>query len=719
MKKTRLITLSILTLLMVFELCLVRPIVNGETINQAPKDTTSFENKVIDNYSSFIDENQYDLDDDVIVTIKFKENKSRNAIEQEIIDKELKRLDYLETYYVTVNNEYANSLNIRNQPKYTCKYGPFVVYKYESYEDFVVSDYSILKNNSYENIETIFIDSSYCDDVADFYPQLVDPLEYLYTDALSDVGLSLINQYDGSGIKIGILEKGIPDNYVNLQNTTYELNSNNALQLPHPFHVSSILGGDNGIARGASLYFASTQAPEYFFNSVDWLVQKDVNIINMSWGTEYGMYDGRSAYADYISKTESITMIAGSGNGANFNAVAPSTGINVISVGGIEKNHLIYSTSCYGIRPQFTKATINPTLVAPGAGISGVMNIITGDRGLTGTSFAAPFVTGIVALLMEEFPNLKSHPEQVMSILAISCIPVVGQTTLYDNNAGFGLVNYQNARKYYNSYYNYSISGEIDENTVITQKNITLEFGGSIIANTCIFFNSEEVDSIDDVVVMDYTEICLAIYDSNTGQLLMNGTQRSNFSYLEYKNETNLGNNPTTSFTIKVYTTIDKETTDTEVCSLTYRKMNHQTYYADGDDVSSVQTRSGTDMYYLGYLSGDEAYVGYIDNFYYGVGEVSYDLSGYNSIANCFMWIDNTGYSDDATCLLYDNLYNYYGLCEVEEDSMIMVDITSIVLNYSIDSFYLIPVPLEDYEEPIEFESTDLVFEIVCWVWGI
>lgn len=717
MKKTRLITLSILTLLMAFELCLVRPIVNGETINQAPKDTTSFENKVIDNYSSFIDENQYDLDDDVIVTIKFKENKSRNAIEQEIIDKELNRLDYLETYYVTANNEYANSLNIRNQPKYTCKFGPFVTYTYDSYDEFLVLDYKILKNNNCNFIETIFIDSSYCEDAADFSSSIyVD--DYLFADALLDVGIFSSNQYDGTGIKIGILESGVTNNFSNLQNTTYELKPNYSSQTEHAFCTSSILGGDNGIAKGSSLYFASASNTTDFFSCIDWLVVKEVNVVNISCGGDRGHYSCKSAYADYISRTQSMTIVAAVGNGADWMAISPSTGVNVISVGGIEVHHLMYKTSSYGIMSQYTKSTINPTLVAPGAKIINIPNIPL-DYDVTGTSFAAPFVTGIVALLMEEFPNLKSHPEQVMSLLAISCIPVVGQTTLYDNNAGFGLVNYQNARKYYNSYYNYSISGEIDENTVITQKNITLEFGGSIIANTCIFFNSEEVDSIDDVVVMDYTEICLAIYDSNTGQLLMNGTQRSNFSYLEYKNETNLGNNPTTSFTIKVYTTIDKETIDTEVCSLTYRKMNHQTYYADGDDVSSVQTRSGTDMYYLGYLSGDEAYVGYIDNFYYGVGEVSYDLSGYNSIANCFMWIDNTGYSDDATCLLYDNLYNYYGLCEVEEDSMIMVDITSIVLNYSIDSFYLIPVPLEDYEEPIEFESTDLVFEIVCWVWGI
>ena len=75
---------------------------------------------------------------------------------------------------------------------------------------------------------------------------------YPFNDALTDVGIPVVKMYDGTGVNIGSIESGIPNNYVNLSGTYYETFGSN--QTAHCFHTSSIYGGNYGIASGADFF---------------------------------------------------------------------------------------------------------------------------------------------------------------------------------------------------------------------------------------------------------------------------------------------------------------------------------------------------------------------------------------------------------------------------------------------------------------------------------
>ena len=87
---------------------------------------------------------------------------------------------------------------------------------------------------------------------------------------------------------------------------------------------------------------------------------------------------------------------------------------------------------------------IKPDLVAPGALIN-TTHIDATHNLASGTSFAAPHVTGSAALLLEKYPGLK--PDQLRSLLTTTTVPV---TDAYGNgfaiaDAGAGRLNLENA----------------------------------------------------------------------------------------------------------------------------------------------------------------------------------------------------------------------------------------------------------------------------------
>ena len=86
------------------------------------------------------------------------------------------------------------------------------------------------------------------------------------------------------------------------------------------------------------------------------------------------------------------------------------------------------------------EAKIRPHLIAPG-GISGGVGITSclvgggfGDCG-AGTSFAAPHVSGMLALLCERNPELT--PDELRDMLLQACVPIGGVNA---NTQGQGLV---------------------------------------------------------------------------------------------------------------------------------------------------------------------------------------------------------------------------------------------------------------------------------------
>lgn len=129
-------------------------------------------------------------------------------------------------------------------------------------------------------------------------------------------------------------------------------------------------------------------------------------IINMSFGDPFES----KLLADAIKFANSLgcILVASSGNDNNSNPHFPSDFEEVISVGGLTETGKRSSISNYGV---------NLSVIAPGE------NILTCERGnsyrrISGTSFAAPYVSAAAAILVQKYPNISAS--QVRSTIEAS-----------------------------------------------------------------------------------------------------------------------------------------------------------------------------------------------------------------------------------------------------------------------------------------------------------
>ncbi len=131
---------------------------------------------------------------------------------------------------------------------------------------------------------------------------------------------------------------------------------------------------------------------------IRWAVDHGARVINLSLG---GSTDG-SAMRDAVTYAvaQGAIVVAAAGNEATADPRYPASYDNVIAVGAITAQGVRWSISNYGVNVDF---------MAPGSTIystywqSGQVNAY---RFMSGTSMAAPHVSGLVALMLSLNPNL-------------------------------------------------------------------------------------------------------------------------------------------------------------------------------------------------------------------------------------------------------------------------------------------------------------------------
>ena len=421
-------------------------------------------------------------------------------------------------YHEGNNKSVLKGIKIENyQELYVSKYSPFIdiTYDYNYFMNHKKDILSELTNNKYVKEVRLIEDEKYID-CMNFLADAVDA-SYVYNNRTKT----------GDGVVVGILESGViktnddllQDVDITIRASTYNLLGKS----DHTTNMAKLIAGTYGIAPGVSLLNA--YASGSLNQEIEWMIDRDVDIINMSFGepgTE-GYYSDESAYVDYIAYTYDIVMVAAVGNNGGMVA-NPALGYNVISVAACVLGGQVVSYSAFDVM----EGPIKPTIAVPGAGISvdGVFGSET-----SGTSASAAVCSGLIALLLEDYPSLATDKARLIALIVTNAY----ESTTYsyeeengfDRDTGGGMFSYQNIIDHYNTAFNYTnTNGEA--NTIFKFRQVYLTEGQNLRAAFASIAKAN--GNCEDTVFTDYDmylrdpdgNIVVSVLDSSTNVMMVN-----------------------------------------------------------------------------------------------------------------------------------------------------------------------------------------------------
>ena len=248
----------------------------------------------------------------------------------------------------------------------------------------------------------------------------------------------------GEGVNIAVIDSGcdiehesLKNNIVGVRNFTDEDNKDPNIvidRVGHGTHVCGIIAADGsnnsiiGVAPSANLYIlkaidgSGTGKVSWVVDAINYAVEKDVDIISMSLGMPKGDAKLERAIKTAISRNILVVCAAGNEGDGNYDVFEysyPASYVDVISVGAVDKK---------GIPASFSNSNLVVDLVAPGVDIISTYPH-NQFASLSGTSMAAPHVTGSLALLKnwsrDEFQRDLTQEE------------IYAQLIKYTRNLGF------------------------------------------------------------------------------------------------------------------------------------------------------------------------------------------------------------------------------------------------------------------------------------------
>jgi len=275
-------------------------------------------------------------------------------------------------------------------------------------------------------------------------------LELREADAV--VGASVARRthgVSGDGVTVAVVDSGIDDDHPAIDRVVAERDFTHEGRTDDPnghgTHVAGIVASDDethtGMAPNASLIDARVLTADgwgytsWVLAGMEYAVDNGADVVSVSLGGSVGTERSNDRYTEAVnSATErGAVVVTSAGNGGDEYGTVTTPGVQsrALTVGASVDDDGVPAFSSRG--PTKYGYYLKPDLVAPGRGVASAKAGTDGFARKTGTSMAAPAVSGVAALLLEANPDWS--PARVRSVLTATADPLSGPD-VYTQGAG-------------------------------------------------------------------------------------------------------------------------------------------------------------------------------------------------------------------------------------------------------------------------------------------
>jgi subtilisin family serine protease len=305
------------------------------------------------------------------------------------------------------------------------------------------------------------------------------PVYPLLCDTLPALGIPRIRQsgHSGSSVLCAVLDTGIDQTHPDFSGRirVFKNFSNEGAvdRVGHGTHVAGIVGGAGhkygGMAPEVGLVIAKVLGQDGgddtdVIAGLSWAADQGVQVINLSLGGPGGPDDPLSRECNALAREGMIICAAAGNSGPDRSSIgSPGNASGVITVGATDKDRRLAYYSSRGPVPG--KRYLKPDILCYGGGVdfnaaclyrTGIVSTKSSRKSVTpcdqerfytrmsGTSMAAPHVTGIAALFLDLLNkyqpswNRKKKATLVRKLLRTCVVPLEEKgLTRWDTGAGF------------------------------------------------------------------------------------------------------------------------------------------------------------------------------------------------------------------------------------------------------------------------------------------